>query len=424
MTENNAAQPGLTDDQIDALRVRNDAVKDPLAEWERGSKRYRRAFARLVESALLSKLRAEGVQAGDERAACPTDVCQAGKSDGVLCANDECDRANGVRPAGSYTPTHDQPHQTGVGEWCAPGPAADQRRAWLLRFADVDRGDCVYYDEQEARGAFARSEARGWNCYLFEYARRAALASAPVAGEAQPVAWMMTKRRFHSEPSFTQMDPSGVYESQYAPLYAAPQASEAVRWVVTDDMRAAVRFAPSSAHWSERLKEFFGPDAREGINALEKQLREARADLDRQKHASEAVRNQALEEAARIADMYRDNVHEHIRALKTQADKDGECKPCNGMGFIDGVGDRCQACNGDGGDCAKGAGKWPMLSELHLHALMFAYNEGYSKAYDGRVFPNPFSENGSQAAAWQLGTDDGTEARAAQHPRTDGGGRE
>ncbi|EFF76409.1 hypothetical protein, partial [Achromobacter piechaudii] len=67
--------------------------------------------------------------------------------------------------------------------------------------------------------------------------------------------------------------------------------------------------------------------------------------------------------------------------------------------------------------------KWPMLSELHLHALMFAYNEGYSKAYDGRVFPNPFSENGSQAAAWQLGTDDGTEARAAQHPRTDGGGR-
>ncbi|WP_343499205.1 hypothetical protein [Achromobacter denitrificans] len=77
-------------------------------------------------------------------------------------------------------------------------------------------------------------------------------------------------------------------------LYAAPQASEAVRWVVTDDMRAAVRFAPSSAHWSERLKEFFGPDAREGINALEKQLREARADLDCQQRASEAVRVQAL----------------------------------------------------------------------------------------------------------------------------------
>ena len=30
---------------------------------------------------------------------CPTDVCQAAKADGVLCADDECDRSNGVRPA-------------------------------------------------------------------------------------------------------------------------------------------------------------------------------------------------------------------------------------------------------------------------------------------------------------------------------------
>lgn len=44
---------------------------------------------------------------------------------------------------------------------------------------------------------------------------------------------------------------------------------------VTDDMRYAVRFAPSSAHWSERLLELFGPDARKGIDALEAQLREA-----------------------------------------------------------------------------------------------------------------------------------------------------
>jgi len=52
---------------------------------------------------------------------------------------------------------------------------------------------------------------------------------------------------------------------------------------VIDDMRAAVRFAPSSAYWSERLREFFGPDAREGIDALEKQLRKARAALAAQK---------------------------------------------------------------------------------------------------------------------------------------------
>jgi len=47
--------------------------------------------------------------------------------------------------------------------------------------------------------------------------------------------------------------------------------------VATDDMRSAVRWAPSSAYWSEKLVEFFGPDARKGINALERQLREALA---------------------------------------------------------------------------------------------------------------------------------------------------
>ncbi|WP_238877090.1 hypothetical protein [Achromobacter xylosoxidans] len=41
--------------------------------------------------------------------ACPTDVCQAGKADGVLCANDECDRANGVRLASApVAPTTDR----------------------------------------------------------------------------------------------------------------------------------------------------------------------------------------------------------------------------------------------------------------------------------------------------------------------------
>lgn len=56
---------------------------------------------------------------------------------------------------------------------------------------------------------------------------------------------------------------------------------------------------------------------------------------------------------------------------------------------------------------------WPMLAALHLEAIVFAYNEGYSKAYDGREFPNPFAESGSQAAAWVLGTRDGKAARQA-----------
>lgn len=43
---------------------------------------------------------------------------------------------------------------------------------------------------------------------------------------------------------------------------------------VTDDMKMAVRWAPSSAYWSTVLVNIFGPNARDGINALEKQLRE------------------------------------------------------------------------------------------------------------------------------------------------------
>lgn len=62
-------------------------------------------------------------------------------------------------------------------------------------------------------------------------------------------------------------------------------------------------------------------------------------------------------------------------------------------------------------DQAFESGEWPNLEPLHLQALMFAYNEGYSKAFDGRVFPNPFSESGSQADAWVLGTRDGGESR-------------
>lgn len=95
---------------------------------------------------------------------CPTDVCQAAKADGVLCADDECDRANGVRPA-----------------------------------------------------------------------------SATVAGEAQPVAWLYRDCGFPSRHGYEYRDvlsaklldhyytgPDGKYVKG-EPLYAAPQASEAVR---------------------------------------------------------------------------------------------------------------------------------------------------------------------------------------------------
>lgn len=50
---------------------------------------------------------------------------------------------------------------------------------------------------------------------------------------------------------------------------------------VTDDMRSAVRWAPSSCYWSVMLLGFFGPNARDGINALQHQLRDTNATIAR-----------------------------------------------------------------------------------------------------------------------------------------------
>lgn len=63
--------------------------------------------------------------------------------------------------------------QTGVGEWCALGPAAGQTRKWLLVFEDKDMDITTFDDELEARTAFAKAEDMGWNCHLFQHAQRA-----------------------------------------------------------------------------------------------------------------------------------------------------------------------------------------------------------------------------------------------------------
>jgi hypothetical protein len=86
---------------------------------------------------------------------------------------------------------------------------------------------------------------------------RAALAG-PVEPVPQPGVWM------HPWPPVKaqQAEPKGGGRLP-PPLQAEP---------VTEDMKSAVRWAPSSAYWSERLREFFGPDAREGIDALERRI--------------------------------------------------------------------------------------------------------------------------------------------------------
>lgn len=53
------------------------------------------------------------------------------------------------------------------------------------------------------------------------------------------------------------------------------EQAQPVAEIVTEEMKMAVRWAPSSAYWSQVLVEIFGSDARMGIDSLEKQLREA-----------------------------------------------------------------------------------------------------------------------------------------------------
>lgn len=43
----------------------------------------------------------------------------------------------------------------------------------------------------------------------------------------------------------------------------------------------AVRWAPSSAHWSNELRRLFGPSARDGIESLEAKFRDATSRLDK-----------------------------------------------------------------------------------------------------------------------------------------------
>ncbi|CAB3729243.1 hypothetical protein [Achromobacter piechaudii] len=334
MTENNAAQPGLNDTIRAVFLGHGFTIKEGQTDLK--------PYVYEAVHALLSKLRAEGVQAG------------------------------------GYTPTHDQPHQTGVGEWCAPGPAADQRRAWLLRFADTDRGDCVYYDEQEARRAFAQAEGRGWNCYLFEYAARAALASAPVAGEA--LRWRVRERRsndgelldcFVEAPAAPGMayaqevlgddyaEAQGGIEGKLkhcqmivAWANAAPEASAEplARYCpgcgsvgpVGDEYRDCYPDGIQARMIPARLAEQCRDTFRLAIKSL---LADAAANDSAAPQASEAVRDAALEEAAKVAestvagDASPDNPYRggtakqaaaRIRALKSQiaALSEPKCPRC------------------------------------------------------------------------------------------------
>lgn len=129
-------------------------------------------------------------------------------------------------------------------------PVADERAAFARHVSGRDDLE-LYQIENVIDANLTRWTT--WRAARDYYQQaRAALASAPVAGEAQkPVAWMLVGRLKNSEPKFTLADPAGIYESVYAPLYAAPQASA-----------EASDFVAHLARQAEFSARTFGPGAR------------------------------------------------------------------------------------------------------------------------------------------------------------------
>jgi len=180
MTENNAAQPGelLLDYAMHIAHERELDVTGHKHDSDGAVRRFKAA----VDRALLSKLRAEGVQAGDQREAFEA-------------------WANNDTPESASLP--------------------------------LSRNSLGDYEDERADGAW-----HGWNAH----ARRAALASAPVAGEAQAVPWEEVrdalamflsgatgKASKHWIEPLEDATASGPLAKMRARL-AAPQASEAVAW--------------------------------------------------------------------------------------------------------------------------------------------------------------------------------------------------
>lgn len=326
-TENNAAQPGLTDELSIAINM---LISDAKALAHVKAKGYDASDAeRCFQVAqdrvctMLSKLRAEGVQAGDERAAFVAWLTGAypdaySEPEAMRLWHHEHVAAlaweeRGRRAALASAPVADEraafaaafTKETGI-ELCADGTFsnADDRQtyetaqwAWNTRaaLASAPVSNPIQWPTMPASKGqspvlFEDGYAEGWAKCMDECRRAVSQASSPVAGEAQTsdadiLALSGQVMAAHSDGRGYD---AGVISFARALLarYAAPQASEAVR-------NAALEEAASMCEsWK----------------------------MDRPRVSAEAVANQTMVRMAR-----------YIRALKAQADKDG-------------------------GDCAKGAG--------------------------------------------------------------------
>lgn len=168
----------------------------------------------------------------------------------------------------------------------------------MVRFTDSDTGDVIVSDDtDEGMRAIVERRTNG---------------HAPPAQEAQPVAYandmIEASEMLELFAQTEQNAPDGMpwdykaLQIAFRLRHGAQTASHAARRIAEleaerDNIAWAVRFAPTSAHWSEMLKELLGPDAREGIDFLDHQLIEARTRIE----ALEAERDRLREELETLA---------------------------------------------------------------------------------------------------------------------------
>ena len=127
---------------------------------------------------------------------------------------------------------------------------------------------------------------------------RAALASAPVAGEAQPVAWLHQCRKKPELATVTmnKREPALAAKGyRPIPLYAAPQASEAVRGEPDATGRTPTDYALEFA-------EYLARDVEYAVACLNSSQRANEALLDLTEEVATAGAYQAAEDAAAQAD--------------------------------------------------------------------------------------------------------------------------
>ncbi|MNK33431.1 hypothetical protein D3C87_519140 [compost metagenome] len=349
MTENNAAQPGLTDDEIEAVRraleiyaecydtmtrIAAREGREPVASPVSVAFDIRKNMVNAVVNA-LSKLRAEGVQAGGTLPPMPATQ----------------DRQ----------PSHIEGYVDSDNDWCGDNPEAvtwladyhAEIRAALASAPVADKG-CPHIDEP--RSCWRVRCQLGKKCV--EPVTDTSAASAPVAGEA-----IYQIRRLGSE------DWKDVSQAKYEHerknsirgvgkrwqrriVYAAPQASEAVgdvanksaRAIAFDDWLAKHCDSDDLTAYERELALDAWNAARSSPQASAESIDLAGIDADRLRAIAASGSHTAISNALlNIA-----------RALKTQADKDGAVCSCpTGDGSLR---HPCAVHPPAPRDCAKGSG--------------------------------------------------------------------